>query len=166
MKNGQEVTIRPIRAEDEPLMVRFHQTLSDRSVYLRYFQKLKLSTRTSHDRLVRVCFLDYDREFALLAERKDVSSGQGEVIAIATLTKIPYKNDGEVAVLISDAYHGQGLGKELIARIVGIARDEGLGSVSATTMVQNEGMCAVFERLGFRITIEPEDQLVEAKLLL
>ena len=49
MKDGTAVTIRPIRPEDEPLMVQFHETLSERSVYLRYFHLLNLSSasRTS-----------------------------------------------------------------------------------------------------------------------
>ena len=71
MKSGQQVTIRPIRPEDEPLMVQFHQTLSERSVYLRYFNALKLSQRIAHDRLMRICFIDYDREMALVAVRTD-----------------------------------------------------------------------------------------------
>ena len=55
MKGGIEVTIRPIRAEDEPSMVKFHETLSDRTVYLRYFSSLSLAVRTAHERLVRIC---------------------------------------------------------------------------------------------------------------
>jgi acetyltransferase len=68
MKDGSAVTIRPIRPEDEPLLVRFHETLSDRSVYLRYFCSLSLSRRVAHERLLRICFGDYDREIALVAE--------------------------------------------------------------------------------------------------
>src|SRR5262249_40146154 len=56
MKDGQVVTIRPIRPEDEPLMVQFHSTLSDRTVYLRYFASLSLSSRIAHERLLRICF--------------------------------------------------------------------------------------------------------------
>jgi acetyltransferase len=147
-------------------MVKFHQGLSDRSVYLRYFQKVKLSTRTAHHRLSRVCFLDYDREMALLAEHCDPESNEHRVIAVATLTKIPPRSEGEVAVLISDHYHGQGLGNELIARLVGFARDEGLKRVTASTMSENTGMCAVFEKLGFQLYTNPEDQLVDARLYL
>ena len=68
-KNGEEVVIRPIRPEDEPMMVDFHKELSERSVYLRYFQPLKFSQRTAHERLTRICFIDYNREMALVAER-------------------------------------------------------------------------------------------------
>ena len=75
MKNGTEVTLRPIRPEDEPLMVKFHETLSDRSVYLRYFYSLSLSSRVAHDRLVRICFVDYDREMAIVADQRDAKTG-------------------------------------------------------------------------------------------
>src|SRR6202158_656829 len=68
MNNGKELPIRPIRPEDEPLMVKFHETLSDRSVYLRYFGSLSLKRRVAHERLIRICFGDYDRELALVAE--------------------------------------------------------------------------------------------------
>ncbi len=68
LKNGTSVTIRPIRPEDEPLMAQFHTTLSERSVYLRYFCSLSLTARVEHDRLARICFAGYDRGFALVAE--------------------------------------------------------------------------------------------------
>src|SRR5205823_1816906 len=72
LKDGTAITIRPIRPEDEPLMVKFHQGLSERSVRLRYFAPLKLGQRVAHERLTRVCFNDYDRELALVAEHVDV----------------------------------------------------------------------------------------------
>jgi hypothetical protein len=58
MKDGTQVTIRQIHPEDEPLMVKFHGTLSDRTVYLRYFCSMSLAHRTTHERLVRICFGD------------------------------------------------------------------------------------------------------------
>ena len=71
MKNGNEVVIRPIRAEDEPLMFHFHEVLSDRSVYLRYLSPMLLSERVTHERLSRVCHCDYAREIALVVEGDD-----------------------------------------------------------------------------------------------
>jgi acetyltransferase len=165
MNNGQNVTIRPIRAEDEPLMVKFHEGLSDETIYLRYFQKVKLRTRTSHQRLSRVCFLDYDREIALVAELRDTKTGEYRIVALATLLKLPHRKDGEVAVLVSDDYHRQGLGKELIRRLVSYARDEGLRRVVAETMGGNIGMRAIFQRLGFRLAIASEEDLVSATLM-
>jgi acyl-CoA synthetase (NDP forming) len=48
-----------LNAEDEPLMVKFHSTLSEDSVQFRYFGFLKLEQRTTHERLTRICFNDY-----------------------------------------------------------------------------------------------------------
>ncbi len=76
MKDGSDVLIRPIRPEDEPMMVKFHATLSERSVYLRYFHLMNLPQRVAHERLTRICFIDYDREMALVAERHGRDRGR------------------------------------------------------------------------------------------
>src|SRR5947209_4726480 len=68
LRDSTPVTIRPIRPEDEPLMVKFHKTLSDRSVYFRWLHMLGLSQRVAHEQLISICFIDYDREMALVAE--------------------------------------------------------------------------------------------------
>ena len=59
-------------------MIEFHKKLSERSVYLRYFQPLKLTQRTAHERLTRTCFIDYNREMALVAERKNEAGEAGD----------------------------------------------------------------------------------------
>ena len=64
-EDGTQIIIRPIRPEDEPLLVKFHGTLSERSVSLRYFHAMKFTARVAHERLTRICFIDYDREMAL-----------------------------------------------------------------------------------------------------
>jgi acetyltransferase len=72
-KDKTKVTIRPIMPEDEALLEKFHQILSDRTVYLRYLQPMMLQERVVHERLARICHCDYDREIALVAE-----SGEGD----------------------------------------------------------------------------------------
>ena len=67
-KDGSKLVLRPIRPEDEPSLVKFHGTLSERTVSLRYFHAMTLSARVAHERLTRICFIDYDREMALVAE--------------------------------------------------------------------------------------------------
>src|SRR5206468_6348728 len=118
MKDGNVVTIRPIRPEDEPAMVRFHETLSERSVYLRYFHLMNLEQRTTHERLTRICFIDYDREMALVAEHTVPATGERVILGVGRLTKVHGANEAEVAVLVSDSCHGQGVGKELLARLL------------------------------------------------
>jgi acetyltransferase len=151
MKNGSEVTIRPIRPEDEPLMVKFHEALSDRTVYLRYFCSLRLSVRVEHERLLRICFGDYDREMALVAERTDPSTGEPRILAVGRMNKLHAGNEAEIAVLVSDNYQGLGLGNELLRRVIQIARDEKLRRVSAEMLPDNVAMQVITKRLGFKV---------------
>jgi acetyltransferase len=158
MKDGVEVLIRPIRPEDEPAMVKFHATLSERSVYLRYFHLMNLPQRVAHERLTRICFIDYDREMALVAAR------QGEILAVSRLTRIPGSNDAEVAVLVSDQFHGRGLGKELLARLVTVGGDEKLSALKADILPDNRDVMRICEKLGFTLRHSAEDGVVKAEL--
>jgi acetyltransferase len=164
MKNGDAVTIRPIRPEDEPLLIRLHQALSERTVYLRYFQPLKLSQRTAHERLTRICFIDYDREMVLVVEHKK-EDGHPEVIAIGRLSKLRGgSNEAELAVLVDDRYQGQGMGTELYRRLIAVARDEKLKRVVSTILAENREMRAICQKLGFRMEADLEDGTVRAEL--
>jgi acetyltransferase len=163
MRDGTEATVRPIRPEDEPLMVKFHETLSERSVYLRYFHLMNLSQRTAHERLTRICFINYDREMALVAERRDPVSGEREILAVGRLTKIPWSNDAEVAVLVSDKWQGRGLGTELLNRIIQVGRDEKVGRLVADILPDNRDIQRVCDKLGFRLRHSMEDEVVKAE---
>jgi len=163
MRNGAPVTIRPIRPEDEPLLIRLHEALSDRSVYLRYFQPLKLHHRTAHERLTRICFIDYDREIALVIEHKR-ADGSPEIIAIGRLTKLRTHNAAELAVLVDDRFQHLGLGSELYRRLIAVARDEKLERVICTILTENRDMLAICRKLGFQLRPDLQDNIVGAEL--
>ncbi len=165
-KDGTSVTIRPIRPEDEPMMVAFHQRLSERSVYFRYFHLLNLSQRTAHERLTRMCFIDYDRAMALVAERENPATGEHEILGIGRLTRLHGMKEAEMAILINDDYHGRGLGTELLRRLIEICRQEKIECLVADILAENRTMQRICEHLGFRLTYEPEDGLVKAALKL
>lgn len=147
---GVEVTIRPIRPEDEPLMVEFHKTLSDRSVYLRYFGIVSLETRIMHERLRRVCFIDYDREIALVADLKD-PDGTHQILGVGRLIKEHGRDEGEFAVLVSDPWQGKGFGSELLKLLVQIGRKEGLHRITGRISAENTTMKTVSEEVGFQL---------------
>ena len=151
-KNGAETLIRPIRPEDEPLLVKFHETLSERSVALRYFHAMKLSQRVSHDRLTRICFNDYDREIALVAEGHDPATAQRAILGVGRLSKLHGTNDAEFAMLISDRFQNLGLGSELLRRLIAIGRDESLRSIRAEILIENREMQRICQKLGFQLT--------------
>ncbi len=164
MKDGTEVTLRPIRPEDEPLMAKFHETLTDRSVYMRYFSSLSLSSRVAHERLVRICFVDYDRVMALVVDHKDKITGQHRILGVGRLVKLHTKPEGEVAILVSDQCQKQGLGTELLRRTVQIARDEKLGSLFAEMLRDNVAVQSIFKKVGFRLRLLGDPSSISAVL--
>jgi acetyltransferase len=163
LKSGTEVTIRPIRPEDEPLMVRFHQTVLERSVYFRYLHMIGLSQRVAHERLTRICFIDYAREMALVAEQRDVA-GRPVILAVGRLMKLRGTNEAEFAILVTDACQRQGLGAELLRRLVHIGRDEKLARIVASIDADNRQMQIVSERVGFTVSYDQHEQLMKARI--
>jgi len=152
LKDGGTVSIRPIQPEDEPLLVKFHETLSEESVYHRYFTQLKLDQRIAHERLTRICFNDYDREIALVVERTNAKTKQREILGVGRLSKHHGLNEGEFALLVNDHWQKQGLGTELLKRLVAIARDEKLTRLSAEIMADNHAMHHICKKIGFKLT--------------
>jgi acetyltransferase len=166
MKNGIQVTIRPIRPEDEPLMVRFHETLSDRSVYFRYFHPLRLTQRTAHERLIRICFIDYAREMALVADRRDPQTGEHEILGVGRLIKSHAANEAEFAALVSDQCQHCGLGTELIRRLIQVGREEKLDRIVGDILPDNRDMLRVCEKLGFSRKYSLEAGFIKAEFKL
>ena len=158
MKNKAAVTIRPIRPEDEPMMVKFHETLSEESVYHRYFSALNLSHRTTHERLTRICFNDYDREIALVAELKPVADDDvKKIVGVGRLSKLTASNVAEFSVLISDAAQNLGLGNELLKQLIVVGRAENLDCITGEILAENHAMQHLCTKLGFNL-VANEDQ--------
>ncbi len=164
-RDGTAYCIRPIRPEDEPLVVDFHHQLSPETVYRRYLRHLGLDERTAHDRLIRICFLDYDRELALVAEHEE-RDGTRAIIAIGRLSKAVDRPAAEFAVLVSDRYQGRGIGKELLRRLVEIARAEKLERLGADIREDNAAMLATAQHLGFELRPGTGEGVIRACLVL
>jgi acetyltransferase len=162
MRDATQVTIRPMRPEDEPAMVHFHESLSDRSVYYRYFHMMNLEQRARHERLMRTCFIDYDREMALVAERRKPETGEPEILGVGRMTKDYSANEAEVAIVISDQWQGRGLGTELLARLLLIAADEKLDRLTAEMLPENLSVMRICQKLGFSVKHSLEDEVVRA----
>ncbi|GIV79603.1 bifunctional acetate--CoA ligase family protein/GNAT family N-acetyltransferase [Litorilinea aerophila] len=164
LPDGSQVEIRPIRPEDEPLMVEFTQGLSPDSLYLRYFHAVSVSSLIAHEQLARLCFVDYDREMALVAVRTNPESGKPEILAHGQLTKLHGTNDAEFSIQVRDDFQGTGLGTELLSRLLEIGRHEKLERVVAEILPENTGMRRVCTKLGFKLQTNPETHTVQAEI--
>ncbi len=151
--DNHHFTIRPIRPEDEPLMIEFHKTLSDRSVQLRYFGTLSLEDRIMHERLRRVCFIDYDREIALVVDLT-ARDGSHQILGVGRLIKEHGTNEAEFAILVSDPWQGKGLGSELLKLLVQIGRKERVQRIVGHISAENTTMKRVSEEVGFALRFD------------
>jgi acetyltransferase len=158
--DGTQFTVRPIRPEDEPMMVEFHHQLSEQSVYFRYFAPLKLESRISHTRLITKCFIDYDRELALVAEHID-KDGARHIAGVARMIRNHSGNDAEVAFIVADQYQNRGLGSYLLDCIVDIARKEGISRLEGTLLAENLNMRDLFVKAGFHVGV-PQERVITA----
>jgi acetyltransferase len=162
--DGTSFTLRPIRPDDEPLMVDFHHQLSETSVYMRFFLPLKLDFRVSHERLFTKCFIDYDREIGLVAEYLD-EEGARRIAGIARLIRKHSDNSAEVAFLVADKFQNRGLGTHMLERTIQIARREGISILEGATLSDNYNMKEMFIKAGFHFA-PPEDGVATAELRL
>lgn len=156
-------TIRPIRPEDEPQMVKFHESLSERTVQLRYFTPMSLRQRTAHERLSKIVFIDYDREVVLVAEHDDTRTGETEIAAVGRLTKAHGFDDAEFGIIVSDKFQGQGLGNEILQRLIDIGKQEGLATIYGHILADNQPMLNLAKSLGFALERE-SDGMVRAQI--
>ena len=161
--DGESFRIRPIRPADEPLIVRFHESLSAQTVYSRYFEVFGLASRTAHERLARICRPDPEREVVLVAEQ--TVEGQRRIVAVGRLARSD-ATSAEVALLVGDRWQGRGIGRELLRRLVGVARAEGLSLLWAEMLGANVAMRRTALGCGFTLVDEPASSTVRAELRL
>lgn len=155
IRQSGDITLRPIRPEDEPLMVQFHQELSAETIKSRYLELLSLDERTTHNRLIRVCCSDYDRNIAIVAEH------EGKIVGIARIVKDLGTNEAHLTALVIDNFQNRGLGTALIEFLIHIAKEEYIHVLKADVCTDNVQMIKVLEKLGFSL-IKTDTSLIKA----
>jgi len=163
-KDGSNISIRPIRPEDEPAIVDFHATLSDRSVYMRYLHPMLLGQRAAHERLSRISHCDYDREITLIAERVDPASGVNHILGAGRLTKMHGLNAARFSVLVSDSCQGLGVGKELVRQLILVSKQEQLTHIETLMTADNQVMRHICDKLGFTFAPTEEESIVRVEM--
>ncbi len=150
LKDGTEVTLRPIKPEDEQRWMDMLASCSRETIYsrFRYFFQW-----VSHEVASRYCYIDYDREMAIVAELE--KDGVRELIGVGRMIADPGLESAEYAVLIVDDWQEKELGTALTNYCLEIASEWNLKTVTAQTSTENRRMVSVFKKLGFEISIDP-----------
>jgi len=146
LKNGQEVLLRPIKPEDEPMWLEMFQSLSEESIRYRFFQMLK---DTPHEVRVRYCNIDYDRETAIVAET--IEKGKKKLLGVGRLSIEADGKNGEIAFIVSDYYQGLGLGTKMVDYVLDLAKEKGIQSVYAIMLPDNYRALSLTKKMGFKI---------------
>ena len=148
LRDGTTLRIRPLRAEDEPILHDIVAHMSQEDLRLRFFTPVKgLSDAVA----ARLSQLDSDRELALLAER------HGIALAVAHFFAYPDKSRAEFAIAVRSDWKGRGVGYLLMTRLIDIARQGGIGEFVAEVLRENEPMLQMCRKLGFAVAPEPTD---------
>jgi acetyltransferase len=149
--DGRRIFIRPVKPEDAPLFTDLFKVLSPTTIYHRFFGMLK---ELEPEMLARFTQIDYDREIALVAIDED--SETDRMLGVARIIGDPDVTTGEFAVLVGDAWQGQGIGSNLLEKCLSIAEKQGFESVHGIVLHENRNMLALGKKLGFEIKREAD----------
>ncbi len=148
--DGHRIFVRPVKPEDAPLFTAFFKTLSPTTIYYRFFGALK---KLNPEMLARFTQIDYDREIALVA--MDEESKIDNMLGVARIIGDADGKTGEFAVLVGDAWHGKGIGSNLLEKCLSIAEKQGFESVHGIVLNENRNMLSLGKKLGFKKKREP-----------
>jgi len=156
MKDGTPITLRPIRPEDEPLWKEMLARCSPQTIHSRFRAAVAWGR---HDVATRYCFIDYDREIAIVAEHAE--NGTRELAGVGRLIADPDHETVEYAVLVRDDWQDRGLGGMLTDFCDEIARHWGLRRIVAETDPDNYRMLALFRDRGYVMQEDESGEVVE-----
>lgn len=151
-KGGVNIKIRPIRPEDATMLQQMHKSLSDRSVYMRFCHPLK---ELSPQLLARFTQIDYDREVALVAMEADHE--KEAFLGVARSINDVSGDSAELAVVVTDAWQGKGVGAALMELCMAITLERGVKKLSAYILPENYVMRSLVRKLGWTCTKVGDD---------
>ncbi len=144
---GVKIFIRPIRPEDAPMLVDLFNSLSSRSRYQRFFSPVR---SLSHDLLVQLTQIDYDRQIALVALGED--EGRERMLGVARVISGPDGREAEFSVAVGDPWQGKGVGRRLLEKSLRAGWGQGIATVHGTVLADNVRMLNLAREMGFTVS--------------
>jgi acetyltransferase len=145
LDDGRNITLRPIKPEDEPLEFELFDSFSDKTWRQRFFGP---RTEVTHKEMTRYTNIDYRREMAIIGLLEE--NDDRKMIGVGRLIIGPNNDTGEYAVVVGDPWQRLGLGEKLTDSIIGVAEDKNLESIYATILKNNKPMLELVRKMGFQ----------------
>ncbi|MBX3589304.1 MAG: GNAT family N-acetyltransferase [Burkholderiaceae bacterium] len=164
LANGRSVLVRPVLPQDGALHQRFVRELSPVSRYRRFHSAVSELPEATLDYLTQV---DYASHLALLAETFDERDGEVQVAEARYVrrTDADEAHVADFALAVADRWQGLGLGRRMLKALVDSARRAGVRRLEGSVLADNEPMCVLLRRNGWKLRIDPDDgRLLVARL--
>lgn len=158
LRNGADIQMRAIQPDDVERLQEFHARLSAESIVMRYFRVAPVLYERDARRLTH---LDYDRRMAFVTT---IGEGPDERIIGVVRYEPVSESEGELAFVVEDAWQGQGISTQVLARLLRYARERGYTRMSAVTMATNVRMRDVLTHTNYPCTTRYEDGCLRATL--
>ena len=162
LKNGQHVTLRPIRPEDEPAHYEFLEHVSAEDKRLRFFGNVGMLPRQEMHKL---CQIDYAREMAIIAIGPTGEEDTGTLGVVRAITD-PENLVAEFAILLRSDIKRTGLGRMLMEKIIRYCRSRGTQRIVGQALMENKGMVGLARAVGFEVKKNYDDEVWEFNLQL
>ena len=155
-RTGLPLFLRPVKISDEDFIKGFLYSLSDKSIYTRFFANM---IHMPHNILQKYVVIDYSKEVLMLAiiERQGVE----EIAGIGQYIIDRDTHTAAAAFLVGDTWQNRGVGIVLLEYLTEIAKKEGLLGFSATVLAENKAMLHLFESMDFQIEKKLENGVYE-----
>src|SRR6266702_6189811 len=128
LADGTAVGLRLIQPDDADRLRRLFYRLSPETVYWRFFTPVHVPREEVLEHFARV---DHQRREAIVAVI------DGEVAGVARYDQGEGTSEADTAVLVEDAWQGQGLAKVLLRRLAGVALQRGILTFTALILGEN-----------------------------
>ncbi len=159
-KTGLELFLRPIKVADEPLLRDLMNSLSDESLYTRFFTKRR---EVPYEQLPDLAAVDYERAMAIAAiVIKGGMPEKEEFVGVGRYHINPKQQTAVAAFAVRDDYQNQGIGQTLLTYLTELALRRGLIGFTAAVLADNDAMLHVFEKAGF----ERKKQMIQGVVML
>lgn len=150
LRDGTQVTYRPIHPTDEPALVDLIYALSQETMYYRFMSRSKRVPRREIQNFV---FIDHRSELAIVCT---VPEAHGEdIIAVGRYYLDEKTNMAEVAFVVRDDWQNRGIGTELFRYLTQVAMRNGIRGFTAEVLRENRPMQRVLHKTNYKVTSEP-----------
>jgi acetyltransferase len=155
LASGESLFVRPVRHDDGELEKAFVCALSLES---RYQRMLSGGTKITPEWIDSMTHIDYHRHMAFAVTT--VSDGVEQFVGVARYVVDTVKSSAEVALVLADAWQGQGLGRRLLEILLEHAASAGIREALGTVLATNVAMIRLVRSMGFTVSSEPGDATV------